>query len=331
MLWTDSIFVNQWDLARIDSEIANVATSENVALIGTNSMLQAAQEEASFELQKVVIAFGGYLNSGDLTANHLAAVLNVGIGNSVRQKCSLQQVCVSGTAQGQWNHIRQWATFWALKVFYRDCFGRLGLDRYKNKLEYYKEELQRRITPNLYALGIPVVLQPLDRPAAYYAVNPGTWGSGNVSLVSGPGTSVATVWAAITYVCQAAPSFAGAFYVSPTQTNNAESAMSDAVQVTLADGLVMEVGIESLNPPTGQQNPAEVLIVVVSPLAATGWNLYVSQSQWGAYYLQNLEGPIPIDQLTYALSGNPTFSGYTANTGQYPNRRLSIAPTRQRA
>ena len=111
MLWTDSIFLAPGDLARIDSEVQTVATSESITLTGDNGMLRGAVEEAANEMMKLVISFGGYLNAGDLTANHLAAVLNVGIGNSVRQKVGLQQIVVSGDVPGQWNWVKQWVVY----------------------------------------------------------------------------------------------------------------------------------------------------------------------------------------------------------------------------
>ena len=181
MLWTDSIFISQDDLLRIDSEIAIVAAAENILLTGDNGLLRGAVEEASNEMMKLIISFGGYLNSGDLTANHLAAVLNVGIGNSVRQKVGLQQVVVSGDVVGQWNWVKQWTVFWALKTFYRDAFSRLGGDRYKTKMDFYKEEIQKRIMPNLWALGVPIVVRPLARPAAKFERDTCTWDDSNVS------------------------------------------------------------------------------------------------------------------------------------------------------
>ena len=326
MLWTDSVFVVQDDLLRIDSEVSTVATSENITLTGDNGLLRGAVEETANEMMKLVISFGGYLNAGDLTANHLAAVLNVGIGNSVRQKVGLQQVVVSGDVPGQWNWIKQWTVFWALKTFYRDAFGRVGNDRYRAKMDFYKDELQRRVTPNLWALGVPVVIRPLVRPAATFERNTGTWDSSNVSMVAGSGTTAAVSYdVAISYCDMSQANF----YVSPALPNNCESDLSDVANVATQDGAVVEVDTTSLNPPTGAQHPSQVMVVVVSPLKATHWNVYVG-NQGGTLYLQNA-APIPIATKTYTLAGDPVLSGYEAGNGQWPDRRLSLVPTRQRA
>ena len=325
MLWTDSVFVAQDDLLRIDSEVSVVATSEGITLTGDNGLLRGAVEEAANEMMKLVISFGGYLNAGDLTANHLAAVLNVGVGNSVRQKIGLQQVVVSGDVPGQWNWIKQWTVFWALKTFYRDAFARLGGDRYKAKMDFYKEELQRRITPNLWALGIPMVIRPLVRPAAKFERNTGTWDASNVVPVAGSGTATTPFDVAITYADTSQPNF----YAGAATPNNCESEPSDILTVTPDGTQVIQVNITSLRPPTGAQHPSQIMVVVVSPLKATHWNVYVG-NQGGTLYLQNTV-PIPIATKTYTLAGDPVLSGYESGNGQYPDRRLSLVPTRQRA
>lgn len=325
MLWTDSIFLAPGDLARIDSEVQTVATSESITLTGDNGMLRGAVEEAANEMMKLVISFGGYLNAGDLTANHLAAVLNVGIGNSVRQKVGLQQIVVSGDVPGQWNWVKQWVVYWALRNFYRDAFARVGGDRYKVKMDFYREEMQRRITSNLYTLGIPVVIRPLVRPAAKFERNTGTWDSSNVNLVTGSGIATTPFDVVVTY-CDMSQSN---FYASAAMPNNCESELSDVVTVTPGGAQVIEVDITSLNPPSGAQHPSQILVVVVSPLRATHWNVYIG-NQGGVLYLQNA-APIPITTKTYTLVSDPVMSGYESSNGQYPDRRLSIAPMRQRA
>jgi hypothetical protein len=330
MLWTDSLFITPSDLQRIDSEVASVATQESITLSGSNGTLRQAQEEAANILTQYIVAFGGYLNSGDLTANHLAAVLNVGIGNIVRQKCSLEQVVVSGNVPGEWSVVKEWAIYQTLISFYRNGFARVGGDRYKTKLDYYRSEMDRRIKTKLWTMGVPIVMQPLDAPGAFFRQNSGTWGPQNVNLVSGPGTIVGAVDVAITYVCQTQPNF----YASPTNTGNAESDTGGTVTTSaLASGQVILVDIDDLVPPTGAQPPWEQMVVVVSPLAATGWNVYAANpgGVGGQMWLQNLDGPIPIDTTSYTFAGNPVSGTYPLLLGQYLNRRLSIVPSRQRA
>lgn len=311
----------------MDPEISNVATAEGITLTGDEGLIRSSIEETVNELNKIVIAFGGYLNSGDLSANHLAAVLNVGIGNSVRQKILPIQVCVSGQTWTSWNWIKQWAVFWCLKIFYRTAMARTANDRYEKRMNTYKDELVRRITPNVYALGIPVVLQPLSAPAATFTRNAGTWGPSNVTLVNGSGSmNGAVVNVAITYVDQSQDNL----YYNASAPNNAESQCTEWMEMTLATGKVLQFNIASLNPPNGTQDPATILVTVIAPLQATGWNIYVGLASSNTLYLQNSE-PIPITTLEYTLPSDPTFSGYQVGLGQYESRRLSITPTRQRA
>ena len=326
MLWTDSVFITSSDLTRIDSQVPLLANTEKIVLDGDDGLLRTAVEEVTNEMMKLIISFGGYLNSGDLTANHLAAVLNVGIGNSVRQKIGMQQIVVSGDIPGQFNPVKQWAVFWALRTFYRNAFARVTDDRFEKKMTFYKDEIVRRLQPSLFALGIPIVIRPMVRPGAYFEVNSGTWDTNNVSLVAGPGTLNGVSWdVVITY----ADNSQGNFYQSAAKRNNCESSGSERVTVPMTTGNVLSVNIDSLNPPTGAQFPAQVMVVVVSPLKACVWNIYAGQTG-GPLYLQNLV-PIPIGQTTYTLPGDPVTSGQQVGLGQYPDRRLSLVPSRQRA
>ena len=327
MLWTDGVFIATSDLTRIDSEVVRVAAAEDIALDGVNGLLRGVVEEVSHEMTKMVIAFGGYLNSGDLSANHMAAVLNVGIGNSVRQKIGLQQIVVSGDVPGQWGWIKQWVVFWALKIFYRNAFARVGGDRYKDKMEFYRDEIQRRVVGNLWSLGVPMVIRPLSRPAALFDQNSGSWGGDNVMLVPGSGTMTSddSCDVAISYVDMSQANF----YVDSSHRNNAESHPSEVVTQAMEADKVLSVNISSLNPPSGAEHPSQLLVVVISPLKATHWNVYVGHSG-GTLYLQN-SAPIPISTTSYTLGGDPTFSAPTSQIGQYCDRRLSLLPTRQRA
>lgn len=328
MLWTDSVFVTTADLQRIDSEVIKVASEERdeIVLTGRNGLMRGAVEEAAIELQKMVISFGGYLGSGDLSPNHIAAVMNIGMGNAVRQKCTLSQVCVSGDSEDSWNVIKQWVVFWTLHIIYRDAFNRTVKDRYEGKMRYYKSEIQRRVTQGISALGIPLVISPLSAPAAFFERESGSWGTDNVSLVAGPGTLDAVSRdVVITYVDMSNQTL----YVDSTHRGNAESNPSVRVSAAMTTGSVLHVDINSLQPPTGAQHPSQVLVCVISPLKATHWNVYVGVAD-GTLYLQNAT-PIPIDTKTYTLAADPLTTGPTSGFGQYFTRRLSLVPSRQRA
>lgn len=325
MLWTDATFITVADLTRLDAEVSAVASSNEITLTGDDGLIRGTIEESSIELQKLVTAFGGYLSAGDLSSNHLAAVLNIGGGNSIRQKALLQQVVVSGDSPNSWNHVKQWAVFWCLQLIYRNAFNRTVKDRYEGKMRYYASELKRRVTPSLYAMGIPIVIRPLSAPGAKFERDAGVWDSDNVSQVAGSGTASGALSVAVTYMDMSTPSL----YVSPASRGNAESNPSERVAITLVSGNVIAVDITSLVPPNGTQHPSQLLIHVVSPLTATHWNVYVGTAT-GLLYLQN-PTPIPIATKTYTLTGDWVSNTATAGEGQYSDRRLSLVPSRQRA
>lgn len=326
MLWTDRVFVTQDDLSRIDSEVVEVANSESITLNGSNGLLRGAIEECSNELQKLVTSFGGYLGSGDVSPNHTAAVMNIGMGSDVRAKATLSQICVSGDVEDSWNWVKQWAVFWSLNVLYRDAFNRTVKDRYEGKMRYYKSELQRRVTPSIMGLGLPIVLRPLASPAATFERDSGTWGADNVTLVAGAGTLDAVDRdVVVTYVDMTDANL----YVSSTVRNNAESHPSERMTMAMTTGNVLHVDITSLGPPTGVQHPSQLLVCVVSPMRATHWNVYVG-ARAGLLYLQNV-APITIATKTYTLAADPLTGGQTPGIGQYAVKRLSLVPTRQRA
>ena len=325
MLWTDSTFITIADLTRLDSEVTEVASSNEITLSGDDGIIRGTIEESAIELQKLLTAFGGYLGSGDLSANHLAAVMNVGSMNSIRQKALLQQVVVSGDAPNSWNHVKQWAVFWCLQLVYRNAFNRSVKDRYEGKMRYYASELRRRVTPSLHGLGIPIVLRPLPVPGARFERDSGTWDSDNVTQAAGPGVASGALSVAVTYVDMTTSSL----YVSPVSRGNAESNPSERIAVTLVSGNVISVDITSLVPPTSVQHPSQLLIHVISPLTATHWNVYVGTST-GLLYLQN-PTPIPIATKAYTLTGDWVSNTATSGEGQYSDRRLSLVPSRQRA
>jgi hypothetical protein len=325
MLMTDSIYVTSSDLSRIDSEVATVAAAEGITLDGAGGLIRGAVEEVANELSKLIVAFGGYLSGGDWSVNHLAAVFNYGLGTSVKMKAALSQVVVSGNSSSEWNHVKQWAVFWTLRSFYRDAFGRTVKDRYKDKMVFFKEEIDRRLKANLWTLGVPCVIRPLARPAAMFERGSGSWSTSNISLVAGSGTRTDKVDVAITYVDMSQPNF----YASESSNGNSESDASDTLTQLMVAGHNLHVDISTLNPPTGVQDKSQQLIVVIAPLKATHWNVWAGTSG-STLYLQNA-APISIATTSYTLPADPLLSGPAVGIGQYSDRRLALLPLRQRA
>lgn len=347
MLWTDSLFVTAADLGRVDSECSKAVSDEGAVLVGNYGIIKDGLEEASQELNKIMVSFGGYLSSGDVSPNHISAVLNIGLGNSTRYKGLLGQVVVSGNDAYSWNHMKVWAVHYVLYILYRNLMNRTTKDRYEAKMRFYKSELDRRLTRSVTGLGIPMIIQPLTAPASLERtcattditnttmLPSGTWDSTNLSVISSSGKAGGSFDVAITYVNQGVPA-GDTFvpdstkYVSYQKNGNAESNPSPTISAfAVPANFVLSVSIASLNPPNGAQDPATRIICVILPLAATGWNLYVGPAG-GTLTLQNAL-PIPIGTLSYQLTGDPTTTGLPASIGQYSDRRLSISPSRQRA
>ena len=347
MLWTDALFITVDDVARLDGGAAQVVTDESISGSGNYSYIRGAIEEATQELTKMSVAFGGYLSTGDVSPNHTAAVLNIGLGNAVRYKALPSQVVVSGIGPFSSNHIKQWATAYAVMYLYRNASNRTVKDRYEAKMRFFKSELDRRLRPSIIGLGLPLVIQPIAAPAAIFERNSGTWGASNLSPISQTGPAGGTFDVAITYVNQGQPLGFNASqnnwqsfrvtgfnadatkYVSSLLPGNAESNPSTTLTTTVAADHVLGVSIASLTPPNGYQDPSTRILCVVIPLAATGWNVYVGPSG-GVLTLQNAT-PIPIWTTSYQLALNPTTTGVPVGVGQYADRVLSMSPTRQRA
>ncbi len=296
MVWTDGIFISLNDLKRVDSEVADIQDVEGIAVDGNYGSLRGGLEEASLEMNKMMVAYGGYLSSGDISPNHISAVLNIGLGNAVRYKALLSQVVVTGANQYAWNNVKVWAAHFCLMSIYRNATNRTTKDRYEGKMRYYKSELDRRITRGITGLGLPLIIRPMAAPAALFERGSGAWSSSNVSSVVSGTTNGGTFDVAVTYVNQGSPLPGGGYvpdstkYVSSSNVGNAES-----------------------NPSTLQtvQVPANSVISV------------------DTLTLQNAS-PIPIATKSYQLSSDPTSTGSLIGFGQYPDRYLSMSPVRQR-
>lgn len=324
MLMTDGLFITTDDLKRVDSEVVDVANAEAMTLGGNYGSIRGAIEETSGEITKMMVSFGGALFvSGGVTSQHNAAVNFTGVTSRIRMKALTSQVVVSGVDEYNWNNVKIWAVHWALYFIYRDAYNRTVKDRYESKMRYFKTELQRRLTPGLN-VGIPVVLNPLARPAATFEREVGTWGDSNLSAVSCTGAVGGTFDVVVTY-CDMTDSTR---YVDYNTKNNCESHPSERATLAVAADNALSINITSLTPKS-TQHPATQLYCLVTPRNVTHWNVYAGVTG-GSLYLQNA-APIAIATKTYALTANPTTTLPLVGVGQYADRLLSITPMRQRA
>jgi hypothetical protein len=336
MLWIDTDFISQSDLSSVDPDIVNVATSENVTLLGDNSTTRRAIETAGNYLEGRLISFATYISSNDLSANHLAAVFYTGSQPNQRRRVTIDQFVVtnprggSSSYQNYWSDIKQWVVNRALIEFYLAVSNRAQNDRYDEKLDKFRLRDEREMWPRLSKSGCPIVYRPMPAPAAAQWIAPGAW---SASATAGPGTYVGEVDVAITWVDQQ-------YYVSYNSNGNRESGPSAIQSVTLATGQVLNVDIAGLNPPGGNVNPAELARGFMVPGTATGWNLYVG-THGGTRYLQNSpSAPIPIRVIpaanpsqivtsfsgttSYTMPGDPQFTQYPVGIGQYPDAYLTF-------
>jgi hypothetical protein len=321
MLWTDATFVNTADLLAIDAEMTDVATANNVDV--ANHTIPQAIRECGTELLINMQRFGGFLSSGNISANHLAAVFNVGGPGVNRTRILLGQIVVDD------RHvltIKTWVEYYALVLLYRDIFARTKGDRFKIKMEQFSKDLKQKHWPWLRTMGIPIVYRPLPCPGAVNERS-GTWDTSNVGTAASPGAVGGSFYVVTTYVDQS--QYLGpAFGVGPNAVNNGQSHPSAALHITTAADQAIEVDITSLIPPSGQVDQSQLAQAIVTPYRASGWNVFVGTSATGPFYLQNAS-PIPILTKTYTLAGDPVLSGATPN-GQFTDALYTLQDTLQR-
>lgn len=320
MLWTDADFVTSTDLITLDSEVQAVASAEDITLddpVSGAGIIHRGIEEAGDRLMKYLQQFGGALNNGQVSANHYAAVMNIGQSSINRAKVLRTQIVVSELSPLQWSTVKRWVAYWCLHCFFRDVANRTVKERYQDKEKRYLREANTIHWDALRALGVPVVTQPLPCPGAVYEPRAGVWGDSCLSAVAGPGALEGAVEVAVTWVDLTAGK-----YVSPDVPNNAESGPSAKATVTLASGQVAKVDISPLVPPNGAQPLGTLTLAAVPFLTAGGWNVYAAQAGQ-PLRLQN-SVPVPVGTKAYTLAGDPDATGWMVGSGQYAERYMTM-------
>ena len=325
MLWTDSSVVTSADLSSIDPEVAAVASAEGLVVDGSMGIVQRTWEVASQQLLSQMQRFGGYLSSGLVSANHLAAVFNVGGPGVNRTRILLGQIVA---CDPNFPLVKTWFTYRVLRQFYHAAFSRTLTDRYEKKMNQYDKDLRLELWPNVKNIGLPIVYRPMCAPGALNERVPGTtrtqagtWSASNVSTGSLLGTAGGTFDVAVTYVDQS-------FYKSQLIKYNAESYTSDRITQVVAAGQVVHIDITSLVPPNAGSDPASLPQSITTPLNADGWNLWIGAAG-GPLYLQNAQ-PYPITQKSVTLTGDPTLSGFQSDYGQFADAFYTVQDLIQR-
>jgi hypothetical protein len=325
MLWTDDYFVSTDDLTSIDPEVGDVATAESITIDGATGVVQRTIENGGQQLLAQMQRFGGYLSSGLVSANHLAAVFNVGGPGVNRTRILLGQIVAYDP---YFPVVKTWMCYKTLEKFYHAAFSRTLNDRYEKKYKQFSYDVRMEHWPNLKNVGLPIVYRPMYCPGAVNERIPGTtrlqtdtWSASNVTQVAQAGTTGGDFDVAITYVDQT-------FYISQSIKANAESYRS-AIQTLQVDaGNAIQISIASLVPPNAGSDPAMLSQAIATPLNASGWNVWVGNSG-DVLYLQN-SSPIPIATQTYTLSADPVLSGFQLDFGQYADAFYTVQDLIQR-
>lgn len=311
MLWTDKLWLTSSDLNSIDGESLDVAASEGLTLDGSNGICQRSLEESGRALLRSLMGFAGFLAGDSLTSNHLQAVFNIGTPAVQRPRVLLDNIVVSGQNPNFWSDLKNWAACSGLVYLFRAASNRNSNDRYATKRDAYAKQVMWQILPQLKELGIPVVYRPMACPAAYQAHNAGTFA---ITTPAGSSTLPASLDVALSYIDQNYPG------AGVGQANN-ESAPSAITTVSVTSGEIVRIDITNLLPPNGNGASEDVAKCIITPLNATGWNIYAAASGQ-VLRLQNAS-PIPIGTKIQALSTLVT-NLPAVGQGQFANAALKI-------
>jgi hypothetical protein len=309
MLFIDREPITLADLESIEPNISSVCDTERIAVTGENSIIRNAVGECANRIITAMTAYESYPSDGDMSGNHLAAVLNV-YGTRNMPRVHLAQICMNPRIPGIWSPLKQWLGHYALERIFRAAWNRKvtdkGRDKYAEKAEAFADAAAGS-WGEVRAAGLPIVWNPLSAPGAVLEENSGTFTAANLSAVAGAGTETGGSFTVqITWVDVQQ-------YRTPTDRNNAESHPTEALTKVAAAGEVLSIDITSLNPPAGfdfQRNGYSQGIHF--PRIASGWNIYVNG------VLQNAV-PVPAATKTYTLASDPQTVGYRVGNGQYPN------------
>ena len=314
-LFTDSDVVSADMLQAIDSEVRTAAAAAKPAILldGRMSICEAAWEECGRRVLAAMQSYVSYPAQTGMPATHIAAVHNTGVPARTQTRVRLNQIVANAIEYSAMSsRIEKWVVYYALYLLFRDASSRLNQDRFQEKMERYQDAAMSQ-WHGLRTEGLPMVARPLEAPGAKHGFRPGTWSADNLTAIDG-GTNAADqpVQVAITY-------YDSSRYRSQSNNGNAESGPSQIVPFIIPANQLLRVDITSLNPSNGQPDAVGMSQGIVTPLAATHWNLWVGATA-DNLRLQ-IEG-IPIDVKQQTLSGDPLATGPGLGRGQYADQNL---------
>jgi len=317
-LLIDQDVITQTDLLAIDPEIADVADVEDITVEGPQSICRESWNECADILLDAMQAFGGDIIAWPGTLTTYGAF---GIS---RPRLRLNQIVLSTPYANRHSVLYRWMIYRALTMFYRAASNRRSIDRYELKFERFEKDTKKHWR-TLFATGLPMVALPLACPGAVHELQSGTFGLlTNLAVVAGGTMPADTAFdVAITWVD-------GTQYVSPANTQNAESGPSVTLTVTVPTGNVLQVNLSGLNPPSSKSAMLQRGIADGPYITrtASGWNAYVGPTG-GILTLQNA-APIPVATTTYTLPDAPTTTGAQMLPGQFPDANYTFQRICQR-
>lgn len=303
MLFTDAHIVTAADLAKLESEITNIAT---VDVINVADVIQTAEDEfAQWLLMRMQSYSGEQVGPLALTGS-LPGLYQQ---STNRPRASLSQVVVTNSEYPSiWSPLKTLVAYECMAAFYREASSRRENDRFEEKREDFRSEVQKKYRHRFINAGVGLVSKPFYCPGSLLEAGAGTWSAaGNLSTVGSIAVSTPTFDVVITWIDSA-------FYQSAADKRNGESGPSAIATIAVDPTDQIRVSIANLVAPNGQARPSAQATIIVPPMNATGWNVYAGL-HGGTLTRQNAS-VIPYATKTFDLQTTLLTTGEIVGYGQ---------------
>lgn len=316
MLYTDAHIVTAADLARIESEIPDVATTET---INVSDLIALTEGEFAQYLVNKMQSYSGYVPPYSLPYSSSVAITGMLTQASNRGRNTLSQVVVSDSEYPSiWSPLKTLLVYECVVNFYRQASSRRDKDRYEEKRDDYRKEIQNKYRPRFVKHGVGIVQHPFYCPGSLLEAGAGTWSAAtNLSTLSGGPTDNTTPKydIVVTWVDSSV-------YVSPANKQNGESGPSAIATISVLGGDQAIVSIANLVAPNGAARASALGNLLVAPMNTTGWNVYAGP-HGGTLTRQNAS-VLPYATKTYQLAVTLLTSGEAVGVGQNANYTVPL-------
>ena len=313
MLWTDRLFITPADLIALDSEVPAFAQAERVVLGGPKGLISQTIQECGAELMSLMQSPGYISVPTGVPAGHMQALLYGTAQNTVRVQ--LGQIVVSDPRPDHWSPLQRWVLYRTLARFYERIIQTQGADRIQAKWKNVMDNLELQYQPFLFNNGIPAVSNPFPCPGATGELDTGSFTSDNVTVDDGTSTEAQQLVVAVSWI--------GADWKGPEPQNrhNAESALSQLVEVDLPVGKTLTISIATLQPPS-QMNEGLKHLGGYTPITPVGWNVWVGPQHRGRMWLQ--QSAIPFDTKSVTLDAIQIPAAFAEHQGQVATIAMTV-------